>query len=164
VIARFMPVIILLGLTILFGWLLTSPPAERKAITAIKPLPVIDLPALDETAQAWPRNEWFLVNFFASWCVPCAVESPQLDELHRSGLPIIGIAYKDSKVMTRAFLKQYGNPFHFILVDDKGAAAIPFGISGVPESFLVNPQGDIVWHFAGPLLDKQVDEVRNAMR
>ncbi|GIX15954.1 MAG: thiol:disulfide interchange protein CycY [Rhodothalassiaceae bacterium] len=121
-----------------------------------RPLPLLALPRLDapqETvdAAAIAARAPVLVNFFASWCGPCRVEHPLLEELAKEDVAIIGIAYKDAADDTRRFLARLGNPFADVLVDADGRALIDFGASGVPESFLVDADGRIVWHQPGPL-------------
>lgn len=92
-----------------------------------------------------------LLNFFASWCVPCAQEHPNLMALQRTGLPIWAIAYKDGVDKAEAFIRTHGDPYARIGRDAPGRVAIDWGISGVPESFLVDATGTIRWHWAGPL-------------
>lgn len=91
-----------------------------------------------------------LVNFFASWCVPCVVEGDALAQVARL-LPVWGIAYKDTAENARGFVTRTGNPYSRVAADRDGMTAIDWGLSGVPESFLVAPGGWIRWHVAGPL-------------
>lgn len=93
-----------------------------------------------------------VLNFFASWCIPCIQEAPALAALAQSGVRIWGIAYKDKPDALRRFLGNEGNPFTRLALDP-GRTAIDFGLSGVPESFVINRQGVITWHVAGPLSD-----------
>jgi cytochrome c biogenesis protein CcmG/thiol:disulfide interchange protein DsbE len=94
-----------------------------------------------------------LVNFFASWCVPCVQEAPTLMALKQQGTPIWGIAYKDKADATRAFLEQNGDPYTRIARDEPGNTAIDFGLYGVPESYLVDRTGIVRWRWAGGLSD-----------
>jgi cytochrome c biogenesis protein CcmG/thiol:disulfide interchange protein DsbE len=97
-----------------------------------------------------------LLNFFASWCVPCVLESPTLLTLRDSGLAIWGIAYKDKQEATAAFLRDYGNPYVRLGIDPNGAVSAGFGLSGVPETFLVDRGGAIRWRWAGALTENIV--------
>lgn len=84
-----------------------------------------------------------LVNLFASWCAPCAVEQPALTELSAGGVRIIGVAYKDKPEATREFLDQYGDPYAVRLADISGQAAVDLGVTGPPETYLVGADGVI---------------------
>jgi len=99
-----------------------------------------------------------LVNFFASWCVPCIIEHPELMALSKSGLPIWGIAYKDTVAAASGFIARHGNPFARVARDAPGQVAIDWGVYGVPESYLVDGKGVIRWRMAGPLTPEIVAE------
>ena len=96
------------------------------------------------------KNKRFILNFFASWCLPCKIEAPLLNKVS-SKIPIIGIAYKDKKEDMIKFLKNYGNPFDEIGVDELGSIAIEWGVYGVPETFLIDENGKIIYKYAGPI-------------
>jgi len=97
------------------------------------------------------QNQLFAVNFFASWCAPCRVEAPLIEDLSKI-IPVIGIAYKDKDIDTKKFLEEFGNPYKKIGADSSGKIAIEWGVYGVPETFLINEKGDIIYRHAGPLL------------
>ena len=96
------------------------------------------------------KGNWLLVNFFASWCAPCRAEAPALASLSEK-MTIIGIAYKDKPADTLEFLGRYGNPYQRIGVDLDGKAGLDWAIYGVPESFLLAPDGRVVLRHAGPV-------------
>lgn len=121
---------------------------------ALPRLDGFDLPALDSAALRGGRPQ--LVNFFASWCVPCVAEHPLLTRLARNGVPILGIAYKDKPEDSAAFLRRHGNPFQRIGVDRPGRVAIDWGVYGVPETYVVDRAGVIRWRQAGVLTDEVV--------
>ena len=92
-----------------------------------------------------------LVNFWASWCGPCRVEHPILTALAAEGIPVIGVNYKDEPAKTQAFLARVGDPYARRLVDRDGRAGVEFGVTGVPETFLVGRDGVIRDKHTGPL-------------
>jgi cytochrome c biogenesis protein CcmG/thiol:disulfide interchange protein DsbE len=120
-----------------------------------KQLPNLTLPTLAE-GQPVPLREAaaegpMLVNFFASWCAPCEIEHPVLMQMKREQVRIVGVAYKDAPQNTQAFLTRLGDPFAEILVDRDGRAGIEFGVTGVPETYVVGRDGVILAKHTGPL-------------
>lgn len=104
------------------------------------------------------RGEPTVVNFFASWCVPCVQEHPMLTELGaRTGVRIVGINYKDPTPGGRRFLGRYGNPYSAVGVDDSGRAAIEWGVYGMPETFVVAGDGRIVLKHVGPITPQALE-------
>ncbi|GBQ25153.1 cytochrome c biogenesis thiol:disulfide interchange protein DsbE [Acetobacter estunensis NRIC 0472] len=102
-----------------------------------------------------------LINFFASWCIPCIAEMQALLDLQKQ-VPIWGVAYKDKPENAAGLLKHAGNPYARIGSDREGRVAIDWGVSGVPESFLIAPGGLIVWHSAAGLDNEDVRTSLNA--
>jgi cytochrome c biogenesis protein CcmG/thiol:disulfide interchange protein DsbE len=106
-----------------------------------------------------------LVNFFASWCVPCVEEADVLMDLRRAGTPLYGIAYKDKPEATAAFLAKHGNPYARIGRDEPGRVAIDWGVTGVPETYLIDKSGTVRSRWVGPLTAQSVSaEVRPLLR
>lgn len=124
----------------------------------LPPLEAAGLPALSAAALRGPLPAPVLVNFWASWCVPCIVEHPQLMRLSREGVPIFGINYKDRPADGAAFLQRHGNPFAKLGRDEPGRVAIDWGLYGVPETYLIDRQGLIRWRFAGPITQDTLDQ------
>jgi cytochrome c biogenesis protein CcmG/thiol:disulfide interchange protein DsbE len=100
-----------------------------------------------------------LVNVFASWCIPCRVEAPQLDALKRRGVPIDAVAIRDRPEDVAAFLRQYGDPFDRIGSDPRSQVQFALGSSGVPETFLVDGSGIIRLQHIGDIRAEDVDEI-----
>jgi cytochrome c biogenesis protein CcmG/thiol:disulfide interchange protein DsbE len=138
-------------------------PADREVSSAFigKPLPAFDLPpATDDrpglaTAQ-FKAGKPRLLNVFASWCVPCAVEAPQLANLAQQGVEIDGVAIRDRKEDVARFLGQYGNPFKRIGKDDLSQVQLAIGSSGVPETFVVDSKGIIRYQHIGDIRAEDV--------
>ncbi len=125
-----------------------------------KPAPVFDLagldgaPGLDHAAFA---GRVVLVNFFASWCIPCRLEHPLLMGLAtETKTPLYGIAYKDKPADTAQYLAQLGNPYRRIGLDEAGRVGIDFGVYGVPETYVIDRTGRIRLRYVGPLSEEQV--------
>ena len=101
-----------------------------------------------------------LVNVFASWCVPCIAELPQLKVLaEEHGVTVHAIAWKDSPEKMAAVFAQSGNPFRRIGMDNDGRAVIGWGISGVPETFVVNGEGIVVHRHLGDIRPEQISDL-----
>ena len=141
-------------------------PAIRQRLPSAligKPVPAMALPALEGLTDGartiggfdsadLAKGEVSVVNFWASWCGPCVQEHPLLVALkERTGAPLFGVNYKDQPAAARRFLGRYGNPFAAVGVDANGRAAIEWGVYGMPETFIVNGKGQIVYKHVGPI-------------
>lgn len=98
-----------------------------------------------------------LVNFWASWCGPCRIEHPFLDQLAAEGVAVIGVNYKDQPANALEFLDALGDPFAAIGQDAKGRVGLDWGIYGVPETFVVDARGAILMRYPGPLTPEVVE-------
>ena len=164
----FAPLIVLVGLGVLFaGYALKHDPRVQPDALVGKPVPAVLLPDLDTAAlvavkdvPAGPR----LINFFASWCAPCRVEQPQLMALKAQGVTVVGVAYKDQPAKTHEFLDELGDPFAAKVMDRDGKAGIEFGVTGVPETFLVGADGVILAKHSGPLTQADVQDLMKKLR
>ena len=105
-----------------------------------------------------------LVNVFASWCAPCRVEQPTLMRLKAHGVPIVGVAWKDKPQDTRSFLNELGDPFTTVVSDQGGRAGLDLGITGVPETFLVDASGKVVAKHGMPLTEPDAAELEAKWR
>ncbi len=122
------------------------------------PLPELALNPDKEHLLTAYRGKPVLVNFMASWCLPCRAEIPALDLLS-DDVAIVAVAYKDKPSDTTAFLTEYGDPYDAIWMDVDGRAGLRWGIYGVPETFLLDTEGNIVLRHAGPIFKDVVEDV-----
>ena len=130
-----------------------------------KRVPAFNLPGDPGFADTDLTGHPILVNFFASWCVPCVEEAAILMGLKQGGIPVYGIAYKDKAPATAAFLARHGNPFARLARDEDGRAAIDWGVTGVPETYLIDKDGIARGRWVGALtLDTVTAEVQPMLR
>ena len=100
-------------------------------------------------------NEVILVNFFATWCLPCRNEHVYVKRFsNEKGIRVIGINYKDNSDNAIEWLKNLGNPYSDVPLDDNGRIAIDWGVYGIPETFIVNSKGIIKYRHVGPITKK----------
>lgn len=164
-----------LGVAALFGtgsWLLlqslqqdTDHPSQVPSPLIGRKLPAFSLPGLPpspgfSSADVIAAGRPVLLNFFASWCIPCAEEAPVMRALKQQGVLVWGIAYKDSVEATGEFLRNGGDPYARVARDEAGTAGSEFGLYGVPETFLIDRSGTVRWYWAGGLSD---DVVRRSL-
>ena len=111
------------------------------------------------------KNEFTIINFWASWCGPCREEHPNLVRLSRiKNLKIIGINFKDDKENAKSFLKENGNPFDILTEDKDGKNSVNFGVYGIPETILIDSELKILKKYIGPLNIKEVNEIRKIVK
>lgn len=158
-------------LLVLFAWLAwrgLSPDRNPSALPSAligKPVPTFALPPLEPSAaklgNADVTGHVTVINFFASWCLPCKAEHPLLFALGKDyGVPVYGIAFKDRPDATAAYIKELGSPYAKIGLDESGRAGLDFGLMGVPETFIVDKTGIIRYRLPMPLdPDKIRDEI-----
>ena len=159
-----LPLILFAGLAALFLSRLESHtgPDVVPSVLIGKPAPDFTLPALAGAgvpglSRADLDGHLTLVNIFASWCVPCRQEHPVLERIAKdSRIRLVGIDYKDKPENALALLSDQGNPYAAIGVDESGRTFIDWGAYGVPETYLVGPDGIIAKKYIGPLTDETV--------
>ena len=157
---RFLPLIILLGVITLFLF------GTFKKNTRVIPTPLIgqEVPIMGLETRFYDdfesniledilkSNKIKIINFWASWCLPCEVEHPILMGLSKkSDFIIIGVNYKDTEEGSAEFLNEKGNPYDLVVIDDEGMMGIEMGLTGVPETFVVNEEGKIIYRIVGPI-------------
>lgn len=152
-----LPPVLFAGLAAMFLWgMERGDPAALPSALVGRPapaLPVTTLPGESAPAPADLRSgKVTLVNFWASWCPPCRAEHPTLQALASEGIPVIGIDLKDPEPAARRFLDEHGNPFSRLATDPQGRAAIDWGVTAPPETFILDGEGRVLYRFAGPLV------------
>ena len=106
------------------------------------------------------KNNFTLINFWASWCAPCKIEHPILMKLSQTkNLMIIGVNFKDKKTQAKKFLNNLGDPYDLLAKDENGKQSVKFGIYGIPESILINKDLMIIQKFVGPLSNDDYDNI-----
>jgi len=160
----FAPLVALLALIGVSVFLLTRE-GERTRFTegmVGQPVPAFALARLEGDTPLTNEERLgrtYVINLFASWCTPCRVEHPQLMALRNQGVEIVGIAYKDQPAASAAFLHELGNPFADVGQDPEGRFGLEVGVTGVPETFVIGPDGVIRAAYRGPLTDEAVRDV-----
>ena len=167
---RWIVLALVAGLFGLFAYMLAQPKDEFVESAMIgEPIPAFDLPPIvpdrpglssADLADGQPK----LLNVFASWCVPCAAEAPNLARLEASGANIVAVAIRDRPEDVAAFLLAYGNPFSRIGKDDIRAVQLSIGSSGVPETFVIDGKGVIRYQHIGEIRPEHVSVLLAELR
>ncbi len=167
-----LPLVLVVGLLgLMFVALQSGDPSRLPSALIGKPVPEFNLAAIPRlqneagapvpgfSSEALKNGKVSLLNVWASWCVPCLAEHPQLVELAKDGVPLYGINYKgDTSEAARRFLTKHGNPFLAVGADETGMTAIDLGVYGVPETFVIDGSGHIVLRYPGPLTAEVIAE------
>jgi cytochrome c biogenesis protein CcmG/thiol:disulfide interchange protein DsbE len=153
--AVFAAVVVLLGVG------LTLDPRELPSPLIGKPAPAFELPLLHAPGKTFSQKEMlgkpWLLNVWASWCLPCLVEHPVVTALAKSGIaPVVGLNYKDAREDALPWLKRNGDPFLFSVADPAGRIAMDYGVYGVPETYVIDRRGVIRYKHIGPLTPETV--------
>ena len=134
-----------------------------------KPLPKFSLPAM-VTGTPGLGSAMFLdgkprlLNVFASWCIPCMAESPQLMALKQQGVAIDAVAVRDTPENIAAFLKRFGDPYERIGDDRQSALQLALGSSGVPETYIIDGHGRIVDQHIGDIRAEDIPDILAALK
>ena len=160
------PLAIFAIIALLFAFALRSGDPSRLPSALIgRPAPDVTLPPMEGlgdkgfSSALLKTGEPAVVNFWASWCQPCVEEHPYLGALRaQTGVRLYGINYKDKAEGARGFLVKLGNPFNAIGVDANGRAGIEWGVTGMPETFVINGTGEIVYKHTGPISAESLEK------
>jgi cytochrome c biogenesis protein CcmG/thiol:disulfide interchange protein DsbE len=153
-----------LGLLLLllagFSLGLDRDPKDLPSALIGQPLPAFELSALEPggkplaSASLAADGEPKLINIFASWCTSCRVEHGKLVQLAGEGVPIYGIDWKDEPAAGRRYLAERSNPFRAVGSDPNGRAGVDLGVTGTPETFLIDGKGIVRMRHTGPIDDQ----------
>jgi cytochrome c biogenesis protein CcmG/thiol:disulfide interchange protein DsbE len=165
-----LPLAVFLGFVGLAAYMLTQPKDDLVESRMIgKPVPAFalrqaipEMPglALADLKDGKPK----LMNIWASWCVPCAAEAPQLAQLHDMGVDIVGVAIRDRPEEVEQYLARYGNPYSRIGADDVSKVQFAIGSSGVPETFVIDGQGVIRYQVIGEIRPEHIPILLGKLR
>ena len=155
--------LIAFALMVLFGWGLFRGGDDLPSALLDKPVPEFALAPVLGREEGLSTQDLIghvsLVNVFASWCVPCRAEHPLFMELSATGeVPLYGINYKDPPEQARAWLDELGDPYARIGADIDGRAGIEWGVYGVPETYVIAPDGTIAYRHVGPITRANLEE------
>ena len=118
-----------------------------------------------ELKNLFEDHEYILINIWASWCLPCRQEHPYITKISKfDNLKVIGLNYKDKKNNAQNFLDELGNPYDIILKDLDGTKSIFLGAFGVPESFLVDKELNLLKKYIGPIESESTIEVKKLLK
>lgn len=153
------PSLVVLALIVMLGYGLTRNPRILPSAFINKPAPALHLTALSNADEHVSlrqfRGHVALVNVWASWCVACRSEVVLLQQItQRTGVPIIGLDYKDQRPAAQRWLKHFGDPFAAVAFDSSGDTGINWGVTGVPETFVIDADGMIRDKVVGPVTEQ----------
>lgn len=151
---RFIPIVGFVVLVVVLAFMLLVRPVGNEAGPDILPQLVLE-PYASKVAwnQEALKGEVVAINVFASWCVPCTAEMPELAKLKKNfpGLKLHGVAWNDSEKTLANWFKKHGNPFDAVWLDPKGSGVIALGIKGVPETLILDRESKVRYRLSGPL-------------
>ncbi|MCW1932422.1 DsbE family thiol:disulfide interchange protein [Pararhodobacter zhoushanensis] len=123
--------------------------------------PTVELAPLEDqplfTDDMLRSGDVVLVNFWASWCPPCRAEAPVVEALAHEGITVLGVNYRDEPDRAMDFLEELGNPYAAIGADPRARMGLDWGVVGLPETFVIDGEGNILMRHAGPLTDEIVE-------
>ncbi len=164
--SRFLPLVlfVLLGILLAVGLKIADNKTNIPSPLIGRQIPQFDLPMLKDPSRSLSPEDFkgqpYLVNFWASWCVTCVYEHPYITDLARSGrLRVVGLNFRDEPADARDWLAQHGDPYDVIITDYDGRVSINFGVYAAPESFLIAPDGEVVYKQIGALTPDVIAEV-----
>ena len=153
----FLPLVIFF---VLAGFLfrgLELDPTDMPSALIDKPMPAFSLPTLDgrQVDESVFKGQVSLLNVWATWCISCRAEHPQLNALSAQGVVVVGLNYKDDTAQAIKWLKDLGDPYRLTVIDQSGRLGIDLGVFGAPETFIIDKRGMIRYKHVG-VIDERV--------
>ena len=144
-------------------------PREVPSPLVGKPAPAFTAPVLGDASKSFSAAEMkgkvWMLNMWASWCAACKDEHPLLVEMKQKGMPLYGLAYKDTLAEAQEVLKKMGDPYITTATDDNGKIGIDYGVYGVPETYIIDKMGVIRYKQIGPVTPSALrDKILPLMR
>ena len=156
------PLLAFFALAALLGKGLTLDPKLIPSTRIDKPAPNFMLPVLSSANEKFGpqdlKGQRWVLNVWASWCVSCRYEHPILNDMARAGIaPIVGLNYKDEDLKAAKWLAERGDPYYKAVVDNNGRVGIDWGVIAVPETFIIDEQGNVIYKHTGPITRELVN-------
>ena len=156
--------LVIICLFFLIFILLEKKPNDPPSALLNKSLPIFSSINLYDTEEVLLsdnlKGKYTLINFFASWCTPCRAEHHLFFKIKKEipELFILGFSHKDDLDDSKKYLEEEGNPYSFVGIDQDGKIAFDFGVFGLPETFIINKDGEIIYKHTGPLTKKIIED------
>ncbi|PIE40716.1 MAG: DsbE family thiol:disulfide interchange protein [Gammaproteobacteria bacterium] len=156
------PLILFLVMAYFLATGLENDPKELPSMQLNNPLPAFQLTALENPEKILTEKNLkgpALINVWATWCPSCRIEHPVLNRLAQAGITIYGIDHTDERAAAIEYLKQQGNPYSLVVFDHDGELGLDMGITGAPETFLIDAQGIVRYHHVGIVNEQSWREI-----
>jgi len=145
---------------------LNNPNTYSPQINGKKDIPIFEAKDFNSSTyinsqKIFEEDIFYILNIWASWCVPCRAEHPLLMILNKNqSIKLIGLNYRDNLNNAKNFINEFGNPYSQILIDSDGSLSVEFGAYGVPETFIIDKDKRIIKKFIGPINKEIVEEIK----
>ena len=162
----FLVIIFLSFCFVIFYKGLNNPNTYSPKIMDKKNIPIFEAKDFNSSSylnseKIFEEDTFYIINIWASWCVPCRTEHPLLMKLSKNqSVKLIGLNYKDNLNNAKKFINELGNPYSQIIIDNDGTLSIEFGAYGVPETFIIDKNKMIIRKFIGPIDKEIVEEIK----
>ena len=162
----FFIIIFLIFCFVIFYKGLNNPNIYKPKIKDKKNIPIFEAKNFDSntyinSGNIFKEDIFYILNIWASWCVPCRTEHPLLMELSKNqSVKLVGLNYKDNLINAKNFINKFGNPYSKIIIDSDGTLSVEFGAYGIPETFIIDKNKKIIKKFIGTINKEIVEEIK----